>query len=285
MSDTMEELIRAGLDRLTEQATVPAGLVGRARRGHRRRRLTFRAVLATGTAIAAAAATVIVVTAGGGVTPPAQTAAYVVNRVAKAVSAGQDIMYVHAQGIPQWQFVRGWSDGDRGRVDMFVVGGRLAEENMFRITHGRESGVVVDYSGRDWYRYLDQGTVPSMPANGCAPRGLILNLVQAREWPSYIRATLACGRITLAGQARIDGAETIRIVATARSEPGRRAAAAGRLTMYVSPSSYLPVRIDWLGTRVDLSWLPPTPANLAKLNVTIPPGFEQIYKPVLLQQP
>jgi hypothetical protein len=55
-------------------------------------------------------------------------------------------------------------------------------------------------------------------------------------------------------------------------------------TWYVSPATYLPIRmtITRAGTgtlvlQADYQWLPPTTANLAKLNPPVPPaGFTQV---------
>jgi hypothetical protein len=59
-------------------------------------------------------------------------------------------------------------------------------------------------------------------------------------------------------------------------------------TLFVSPSTYLPVRItqsvtspDLHGsqTSVDIQWLPPTAANRARVSVTVPCGYQQISWP------
>jgi hypothetical protein len=48
------------------------------------------------------------------------------------------------------------------------------------------------------------------------------------------------------------------------------------LTVYVSPATYLPVRVVIGGLRQDYRWLAPTAANLAMLKVHIPPGFRRV---------
>ena len=68
--------------------------------------------------------------------------------------------------------------------------------------------------------------------------------------------------------------------------------AASRVTLYVNPKTYLPVRLVRLGvgsggpapiTRftsvTDMQWLRPTAANTAKTLVTIPTGFRQVSSP------
>lgn len=54
-------------------------------------------------------------------------------------------------------------------------------------------------------------------------------------------------------------------------------------TLWVSPATYLPVRVMLtfgnVQIQTDFSWLAPTPANLAALNVTVPAGFQQVAPP------
>ena len=65
MTSDLEELLHEGLDRLTADAKLPAGLVGRARLRNRQRRTAIRASVAAGTALAAAAAAIIVTSGAG----------------------------------------------------------------------------------------------------------------------------------------------------------------------------------------------------------------------------
>ena len=92
MTSDLEELLHEGLDRLTADAEVPAGLAGQARRRNRQRRMAIRASVAAGTALAAAAAAIIV-TSGAGSGPQGggaaqtQTVAYVTSRTQQALAA------------------------------------------------------------------------------------------------------------------------------------------------------------------------------------------------------
>lgn len=54
----------------------------------------------------------------------------------------------------------------------------------------------------------------------------------------------------------------------------------GHITVWVDPAAYLPVRLD-LGQiiQTNFQWLPPTPANLALVNVPVPAGFRQVPPP------
>jgi hypothetical protein len=91
---------------------------------------------------------------------------------------------------------------------------------------------------------------------------------------------------TVAGRQWVDGVDAIKLT-------GHKPAA--EATIWVDPSSYLPVRLTGrvqlisggpekqdAGTlTIDFRWLPPTSANLAKLTAPIPPGFHQVSGPAL----
>jgi hypothetical protein len=121
---------------------------------------------------------------------------------------------------------------------------------------------------------------------------------QTSDWPDFIRATLGCGIATVTGHVRIDGQETTKITGkpvTVRLSKGYgqvigEQAVRVRWALYVNPTTYLPVRIygstqafgghagSTLSTSVtDVRWLPPTPANIAKTLVAIPPGFHRFF--------
>ena len=66
------------------------------------------------------------------------------------------------------------------------------------------------------------------------------------------------------------------------------------MTFWVDPATYLPVRsVSTLESplipgqaqlagqlQIDYRWLAPTPANVAELHVTIPPGFTEVPAPI-----
>ena len=90
----------------------------------------------------------------------------------------------------------------------------------------------------------------------------------------------------MAGQQRIDGTETIELT----SRPGSLVPE----TIWVSPDTYLPVRVTGrvatLQRTADVTWLQPTAQNLAELTVPIPSGFRQVplsqtVEPVIQQVP
>ena len=74
------------------------------------------------------------------------------------------------------------------------------------------------------------------------------------------------------GTTVIDG-QTVDELTTSSKDSGT----GGGETWWVSPATWLPVRSLTVNSAVsiqtDYGFLPPTPANIAKLTVTIPPGF------------
>jgi hypothetical protein len=114
---------------------------------------------------------------------------------------------------------------------------------------------------------------PAMPSSGCqsekAPPGYAgppLSGFQAT--PGYLKATVACGALAADGHALIDRVDTIKLMSTTKSK-------AGPMTVYVSPTTYLPVRSVVAGQRTDYQWRPATSANIAQLRVPIPAGFRR----------
>jgi hypothetical protein len=80
----------------------------------------------------------------------------------------------------------------------------------------------------------------------------------------------------VAGRQRVDGIEAI--------ERASRRDSLISETIWVSPGTYLPVRVVvrsgpctlFPQQTADITWLPPTAQNLAKLTVPIPAGFRRV---------
>jgi hypothetical protein len=87
-------------------------------------------------------------------------------------------------------------------------------------------------------------------------------------WPAFIRSQLACGAYAVSGRQVVDGISTIKITG-----------ASGQFTFWVDPATYLPVQMAMGQKRTEFRWLAPTPANLAKLKVTVPAGFKHVPAP------
>jgi hypothetical protein len=307
MSKDVEELVREGLDRLTAGARPPAGLAARALRHERQRRLTARAMVVTGTA-AVTAASVTAAVGGFGASPRpgaggglrATTAAYVVEHVVQALDQQNLVVREDTTfpgGAPGSRQML-WAYHGRARFEFFL-NGRPAQDDGQSVVNGKLRSVEVMYPSRVWH--LWPNSVDSGAANGCGPGGLTSLGVEPASWASFIRQTLACGGYTIVGHARIGGVDTIKIDGglTQKSPriQGTSWVAHLEFTLFVDPSTYLPVRAvtdddqhttpgsaktssEHSVQQEDFQWLAPTPANIAQVNVPIPAGFRQVHGPV-----
>jgi hypothetical protein len=151
----------------------------------------------------------------------------------------------------------------------------------------RARGVGVDYQASAWWRAtIRQSVETDLKQFACwaatlpPPVGSPVDWTAKVAWPAKIRAALACGHYRIAGHQRMDGVKAIKLV----SVPRRFAPPAPvSQTVWVDASTYLPLRLAWAwavpdasGSLVgDFKWLRPTKANLADLQVTVPPGFHR----------
>jgi hypothetical protein len=87
-----------------------------------------------------------------------------------------------------------------------------------------------------------------------------------------LHQTIATGDFTVVGKTVIDGQTVLELTDHYKVD-----GEAGEQTVWVDPTTYLPVRTlsDDAGNtnQVDYQFLSPTPANMAKLQPIIPPGF------------
>jgi hypothetical protein len=136
---------------------------------------------------------------------------------------------------------------------------------------------------------------------GCAARSGVFTV----SWTAFIRQMLRCGAFTVAGSGRIDGVAAIKLISRARPY------LTGRAVMWISKASHLPLRLILPGVsrrgpgqgagaepdrsagptpgplstpaapasgyQVDLLWLPPSRANLARASILpVPAGFTRL---------
>jgi hypothetical protein len=90
----------------------------------------------------------------------------------------------------------------------------------------------------------------------------------------------------MAGTQRVNGVEALEFKLAPRARM-----TFFQLTFWVDPATYLPVRTVLTDEpnsagynpadriQIDYQWLAPTPANVAELDVTIPPGFTEVKAP------
>jgi hypothetical protein len=282
MSD-IEDLVRDGLDRLTEGASAPAGIVARAIRHRRRQRTLTRAGMTSGVAAVAAVAAVLGTSAGGGTSVRTQTTAYVLSRVAQALSAPSlNRMIVEVSTPAQvvkpphdpsfaWPTDHTWNYRQLYKGEVTGINGKVTE--VFGGNFHTETAVLE--TSKIWTRGLVLMDRVSPPApSGCKTPGASLYGYYF-DLPWWIRATVNCGGLTVAGHVRIDGQQAIKLV------PTKRMAGPLDAVIYVSSQSYLLVRVVIMsppvqGALSDWRWLPATPANLAKLAIRIPAGYRYV---------
>jgi hypothetical protein len=274
MTNSVEELLRAGIDRLTADVSVPAGLVRRAGQRNRRRRIAMRATAAAGTAVVAAVA-VIAVTGGpqpARHAPAEETVAYVTGRTQHALAV-----------VAQSKAIEEFRSAAQNSVFDFTVFSMRASEQQDPTGSAVLPGVLRDVAAQrmvSWYYrglMLDQGfsatgalvfssslgTVtspagkPVFEAYGAAytarirwrtpipgPSTPAPRLTCGTFYPGPgspdLRAAfakaLSCRLLVLDGHQQVDGVNAIKLVL--KPQPGIPL----RGTFWVDPRTYLPLR-------------------------------------------
>jgi hypothetical protein len=301
--DRPEELPEELPDGLPEEGTAdlpaPGGMT---REVARRRRLLLR----SGAAVAALAAAAVVLVAVGvpgaghnGTEAPAVNTAYVVKRVDSALSAAdpgaiaQMTVTTRSAAAPGGTTTTAtaeeWSSGGQWRSVTYSPAGHQIYDEGF----GTASGyTLVNYLTRTWARRPGLGRpVKQAPGpRGCGPVVAALPVLfqpglpglgfSAASGPATVaralRGAISCGSLTVAGRQRVDGIDAIKLTSPSGS--------AIPATIWVNPDTYLPVRVmarpvpgtSVLQQTADITWLPPTTQNLAKLTVPIPAGFRRV---------
>ena len=307
MNGAMEDLLREGLDRLTADVGVPAGIAGKARAHLRRRKIAVRAALAGGTAAVTAAAVVAATGTGQGTPglPRSHTAAYVISNVENALAATNEVVQTETVFSAPYPPVMGWVYRTDTRLTQsgFIppamaqgmpwAQGRVNWAVGTTKVHGRRIYAQIDYRHHRWANAGILGFAPS----GCTTRLDIVEFNGPANWAPYLRHALACGLFKVTGHARVNGVETIKLTGSMTDRHFwsqlPHGDGSGPLqvdaTLYVNPKTYLPVLVIWYnrthyrdgspldGTvREDITALPPTPGNIAKANVSVPSGFRKV---------
>jgi hypothetical protein len=310
MSTELEHLLRGGMERFTDDARVPEGLALKAYRHRQKRRTTVRVVTAAGTATvlttgaltAAGVAGAFGSASGHQVQSTQVTAdAYVVTRVEQALGQpdlnnvlgetrtvyepGTSVQPLGPGGVrvsanpgvsSPWSaaYELRWTYHGTLKMSTFTATGQRVFDLGVSVDNGTPHSVAVIYRNSTWWRETPTRRSAGRagpPPSSCGP-DVELGAGPGNGWPTFIRGELICGEYTVAGHQLIDGINAVKIT-------GNK----GLDTLWVSPSTYLPVRaILGLGgerLQTDFSWLAPTPANLAQLKVTVPAGFRQVPAP------
>jgi hypothetical protein len=323
MNTDVEELLRDGMERFTADVRAPAGLASETGRRHRRRRVARTAVACGTAAVTAAAVALVVVTGGAHRTPAstglgraqARTVAYVTRQVENALINENMVYAGHTGGgFPNVTFAyRNQSVWDQiwpatDYRDRIVNGkhlwdfppqfrGKISTAQGTALVGGKLVSVLVTYYNHD-YAIYGSAVLPKLsPCSVTAALAASGPPTVAVHWTAFINSTLRCGAASVTGHVKIGGVETTEITGkpvTVKLQPGYAKTvnekwATARWTLYVNPTTYLPVRIygslqtfggsagSYNSSSVtNVRWLEPTPANIAKTLVTIPPGFHRM---------
>lgn len=309
MNHDVEQLVRDGLDQLAATSRAPAGIVASARRRNHRRRVAVHSAIASGTAAVLAVA----VAAATGAADPgsrpgsaslihARTAAYVVLRhTARAlaeqnrVMLGQSLSRGTGEKVSTLSIT--WSYRSASSWVEYWPARKPYVADGFAEIHGKLRSVYVSYYNRKW----SGGNAPPQPPEPACSRTARLELggpaPAVQDWPGFIGTMLGCGDATVTGRVWINGVHAIRITgAPVRDNLPkgmvRQTKGDVRFTLYVNPTTFLPVRVSGAtisfgggtspftyATVTNIEWLPPTAANIAKSIITIPPGYKHVKSP------
>ncbi len=212
--------------------------------------------------------------------------AYVLKHVAGALSAAGPGEIAHMTVTARVTAASGggktaeeWSFGGQWRAVTYSAAGRPVYDAG---VNAAAVYTVVGYKARAWARRAGAGELapqlPSVLGRGLLPSGLGPGLRSGSPVtvPGFLRHAVSHGSLAEAGRQRVDGIEAIKLT----SPPGSLLSE----TIWVSPRTYLPVRVTTrpvpgqpgLGQTADITWLPPTGHNLAKLTVPVPGGFRKL---------
>jgi hypothetical protein len=287
---------------------IPASqIIARAGRRRARRRL-----ISAGAACAAAGLAILaVVTAGIDANSAAQarTVAYVTSRVENALASENLVFVGRSSSTGGGGYSVTWAYRSRSRYEEYSAGvSGIAGVRPFTgpalaqgtaLVGGKLVGAYVTYFDHR-YSLWPLGPQPGSACSANAALSMAAPIIPTTHWSSYISATLACGAATVTGHVKIDGVETTEITGkpdTVKLSAGyakvvKEKFATARWTLYVSPTTYLPVRMvgstqTYSGSGssytfsavTNVQWLPATPANITQALVTIPPGFHRFYGP------
>jgi hypothetical protein len=212
----------------------------------------------------------------------ARDTAYIASHLTRAPSAvpAGTIMNVQVRrsGSPRG-VMEVWAGDDKLRIEDFPQAGKPAYDSGYTRTRTAFTQVTVNYPHKTWTRQTGTPGGPRTPSLTCAnaTADFYTYVNPSQEQAAWLRTAVSCGTLKPDGTTTIDGVTTIRLA----PPPGKAKNTSFTLYVYVNPKTYLPVRQTATGAsgqvmQVDYQWLPPTAANLAKLNLpAIPPGFTQ----------
>jgi hypothetical protein len=164
---------------------------------------------------------------------------------------------------------------------VFDASSTTAQSPAGRRTVMNVSGTGADYTSRTWWRSSLRLSLPAATGQtACTSAFLPPPVGTTLDWAAAIRTALSCGHFQVAGHEQIGTVDAIKLVSAKVNGPYTA-------TVWVDPSTYLPVRLtwNWLDPRAqgpgmltgDFRWVQPTQASLGALQVTVPAGFKQVH--------
>lgn len=198
--------------------------------------------------------------------------------VAALDKAAHDVLHTTwtpGNGI-QWE---DWAlvDGSKDHSTNFQLNGRIISDIVLVSTPDTQSATVVSYPDHAWWTWSKR--VDPDPCRGIPQCFPVSGLRDG------IKKELGSGALKVLGDGgTIDGQSTIKLSGSLPPVAGDNTEKQP-VTLWVSTSSYLPIRIstgnrDGSVSQSDYTWLPPTQDNLDHLQVAIPHGFFHSPKPI-----
>jgi hypothetical protein len=304
MTTEFEDRLREQMRHATAGVRVraPASLISDARQG-RRRHIMARA---TAAGVAAAATAAVIVTTGTAGAPRdagIQTTGYVINHVESGlntVAAADDIAYLRGTdgSVDQWLY-----NGPRGvmtRVSASTPQAQPALEMGSATTSAGTTTTLVAYKVKTWWRMFTPGTarLANPPASCHEQIPVDMSAYTLPVLTANIHQALTCGQLKNEGTEHVKGVDAIKLVSVHSwtmspdnpgNKSGKTVTGTTTTTLWVDLATYLPVRWQVVGDSSDshqatllssdITWLPPTSANLALLTIHIPSGFTQVSPP------
>lgn len=278
MTQELEGLLSEAMRRHNESLDAPSGVLDRAIARNRRRRQVTRTLTGTA-AIAVAVAVAVGLTATAGrpaqhpdavpqpptTAPAVQTVGYITARAAAAIDASDEVLYSRMRYGSGADLAERWTDTHTGWT-LARESGRLSCASLMPPGTVAGTETTVDYRQHVWW------TNKITPAADQTQTGFPDDLR-----PSAIRAALAGKQISLDGHESVAGRDTLRLTG-----PMHKGNALWIMAVWVDAKTYLPVRLGFgpsltqLADTVDLSWLPRTAANQARVALSPPAGFREV---------
>jgi hypothetical protein len=287
--------LRAAMSACVSDIRMPASMLDNAVSRDRTRKTRIRLASAAGAAVAAAAVVTVIAAVPGrpsghvasprpAAGRPVQSAAYVLDQAATAqVNSYRMISVEHDDGLIYT---------DVATQQQRIVSALRASSGQpyFQITTAIDAGVYTETDIEYQHHVYSTFTTSSLDAGTQVTLSSFLPLQANSDPRRAFQQALKAGTITVVGHQSLNGRDTILIRVNAANKPGAKLQWPPSW-IWIDASTYLVVqtkhfipglpsapggKISWRAIVNQVSWLPPTPENLAQLTVTPPAGFAKI---------